>query len=474
MAEEINPPAFWQGAKLRQKDYIFSSPSDRATSPQSVEYPKGGGINSPLKGSAWVVAVSMGYGHQRTAYPLRELSPDGHFINANNYKGMPELDKARWETTRKFYEFISRLKFSSWTGRLAFKFFDHFQKIISFYPRIRNEKPTFNLKRVFRWLEKGWGRDLIQKLKNRQIPLITTFSVPAFMAEYFNYSGEIYCVVSDTDIARAWVSLKPEKSQIKYLAPTQRVVERLKSYGVKEENIFLTGYPLPKENIGPENEIVKADLSSRLLNLDPKGTYCREFTPLIQSYVGKTSRTSRHALTLMLSIGGAGAQKEMAAAIVESLKDKIKNKEIKLTLSAGAKKEIRNYFEGKIKEFGLSGELGKGISIIWDENLETYFKKFNEALRVADILWTKPSELSFYCALGIPIIIAPPVGSQEDFNREWILSLGAGIDQKNLDYIDEWLFDLLNDGWFAGAAMRGYIEAEKRGVFNIEKIVGGK
>ncbi len=431
-------------------------------------------INSPVGGSAWVVAVSMGYGHQRTAYPLRELAPDRHFINANNYKGMPERDRARWETIRKFYEFISRLKFSSWIGRLAFKIFDHFQKIISFYPRVKNERPTFDLKRVFRWLEDGWGRDLIDKLKTRPIPLIATFSVPAFMAEYFGYPGEIYCVVSDTDIARAWVSLEPGKSRIKYLAPTQRVVERLKSYGVKGENIFLTGYPLPKENIGLNNEIVKADLNSRLLNLDPKGNYSREFMPLVQSYIGQPIRSSDHILTLMLSIGGAGAQKEMAAAIMESLKDKIKNQEIRLTLSAGTKKEIRNYFESRAVEFGLNGELGKGVSIIWDESLENYFEKFDKALRVADILWTKPSELSFYSALGLPIIIAPPVGSQEDFNREWILRLGAGTDQKNPDYIDEWLFDLLNDGWFAGAAMMGYIEAEKRGAFNIEKIISGK
>lgn len=120
-------------------------------------------LNPSAKGLAWVVAVSMGYGHQRTAYPLRDLSPDGHFINANNYKGMPERDRARWETIRKFYEFISRLKFSSWVGRLAFGIFDHFQEIISFYPRTKNEKPTLDLKMVFRWLKDGWGKDLIDK-----------------------------------------------------------------------------------------------------------------------------------------------------------------------------------------------------------------------------------------------------------------------------------------------------------------------
>ncbi|MCL5733570.1 MAG: hypothetical protein M1334_02830 [Patescibacteria group bacterium] len=423
---------------------------------------------------AWVVAVSMGYGHQRTAYPLKYLAPNGVFINANDYEGMPELDRSRWESVRKFYEFISRLKFSSWLGALTFSIFDHFQKIISFYPKVKNERTTFDLRQIFKWLKDGWGKDLIDKLAKNPLPFIATFSVPAFMAEYFNYPGEIYCVVSDTDVARPWVALNPEKSRIKYLAPTKRVAERLKLYGVKEGNIFLTGYPLPKENIGDNLEIVKSDLSERLLNLDPKGSYSRYFLPLIQSYIGKQLSKPGHILTLLLSIGGAGAQKEMAIQIVVSLKKKIKNKEIRLMLSAGAREEVKNYFENEIRSVGLERELNKGVFIISADNLDDYFKKFNIALRTTDILWTKPSELSFYCALGIPIIIAPPIGSQEDFNREWILRLGTGIDQKDLNYIDQWLFDLLDDGWFAGAAMHGYIEAEKRGVFNIEKIVCNK
>ena len=61
------------------------------------------------------------------------------------------------------------------------------------------------------------------------------------------------------------------KSRIKYFASTERVVERLKLYGVKGKNIFFTGYPLPLENTGSEKlEILKNDLKERLLNLDPE------------------------------------------------------------------------------------------------------------------------------------------------------------------------------------------------------------
>jgi len=38
---------------------------------------------------AWVVAVNMGYGHQRAAYPLKSLAYKGKIICANDYEGIP-------------------------------------------------------------------------------------------------------------------------------------------------------------------------------------------------------------------------------------------------------------------------------------------------------------------------------------------------------------------------------------------------
>ena len=100
-----------------------------------------------------------------------------------------------------------------------------------------------------------------------------------------------------------------------------------------------------------------------------------------------------------------------------------------------------------------------------------YFNNFNQALRTTDILMTKPSELSFYAGLGIPIIIEPSIGSQEDFNRRWLLHMGVALLQENPKYIDQWLFDLLDAGDFAEMAMQGFVEVEKLGTYRIEKII---
>ncbi|MDQ5939050.1 MAG: hypothetical protein QG642_740, partial [Patescibacteria group bacterium] len=113
----------------------------------------------------------------------------------------------------------------------------------------------------------------------------------------------------------------------------------------------------------------------------------------------------------------------------------------------------------------------KNVRIIYAEHKVDYFKAFNEALRTTDVLWTKPSELTFYCGLGLPIIISEPVGSQEEYNREWLFNIGAGIDSPDPKYVDEWLFDFLDSGWLAEAAMEGFLDAPKHGTYNIENIV---
>ena len=430
-------------------------------------------MNENQQNKAWILAVDMGYGHQRTAYALKDLSVNA-VINANNYAGIPARERTIWESSRKFYESISNVKRIPIIGNWIFSVFDKFQRILSYYP-IRNlSRPDFNIKTIFFLIKKGWGENLINTLKGNPLPIVSTFFTPAFMAEYFGYPNHIYCVICDADIARPWVSLQPGKSKIEYFAPCSWVVDRLKLYGIKEKNIFLTGYPLPKENIGKNQEIVKEDLAYRLLNLDPKKQYYKMYHPVIEDYVGKLSDKPNHPLTIMFSIGGAGAQKEMAVKITKSLKKKIEEGKIKLILSAGIRREVKDYLLESLKKIGLEREINKSIEIIFSENISSYFEEFNRKLRKTDILWTKPSELSFYAGLGLPIIIAPSIGSQEDFNRKWLLHIGAGFLQENPKYTDQWLFDLLDSGRLAEGAMQGFVEIEKMGAYNIERVIANE
>lgn len=434
------------------------------------------------KNKCWLVTVDMGYGHQRTSYSLRHLAFDDKVIIANRYKGIPLRDQQLWEGSRRFYEFITNLKKIPLIGDFSFSVYDKLQKIIGFYPKRDLSKTTIVLKNIFSLFQRGWGKHLIEELKfspysrvnknGKAAPFVSSFFIPAFMAEFFDYPGDICCIICDADISRSWVSLDPPKSRIKYFAPDDWVSNRLKLYGVKEENIFLTGYPLPLENIGTSKmEILKEDLRNRILNLDPHKKYLDKYNVIIKRYLKKLPKKSDHVLTLMFSVGGAGAQKEIGIQIIKSLTQRIKLREIKVILVAGIKKEIKEYFYQNVKRLNLEDSLDKGIEIIFGKGIEDYFLKFNQALRKTDILWTKPSELSFYTALGLPVIIAPPIGSQEEFNKRWLLHLGSGMIQENPEYTNQWLFDFLKSGYFAEAAMQGFVEAEKLGTFKIEKII---
>ena len=104
-----------------------------------------------------------------------------------------------------------------------------------------------------------------------------------------------------------------------------------------------------------------------------------------------------------------------------------------------------------------------------------YFDQFNRSLHGTDVLWTKPSELSFYCALGIPIVMSQVIGSQERFNRKWLREIQAALKQEKPDYTDQWLFDLLNRGTLAESAWDGFLKARKLGTFRIlEMLESGK
>jgi len=421
---------------------------------------------------AWVVDVNMGYGHQRTAYPLRELAPEGKIIHANDYKGIPDKDRRIWELGRKGYEFISKFKRLPLVGKLAFGFFDNFHKIFAFYPKRDLSRPNLQLKQELRRVGKGCGKDLIKTLAKNPLPFITSFFTPAYMAETFNYPNDIYCIICDADVSRTWASLNPLQSRLKYFTPNVWTTNRLKLYGVKEENIFFTGYPLPLENIGTEKlEILKQDLKERLFHLDPKKSYFQKYKVLIDKHLGILPTKSKRPLTIMFAVGGAGAQKEIGIKIAGSLKQAIQGKKIKLILVAGIREEVKEYFLQQIAYLGLKEHLGSNIEVLFAPKIGDYFEQFNLALRKTDILWTKPSELSFYTGLGLPIIIAPIIGSQEEFNKKWLLTLGSGVLQENPTYTHQWLFDFLDSGRLAEAAMQGFIEAEKLGTLNIKKII---
>ncbi len=419
----------------------------------------------------WVVAVEMGYGHQRAAFALQSLAKEKRIIDAGQYSGIPESDRRIWHESRLLYETISQFKDVPVLGGLVFSVFDKFQEIKDFYPKNQGiEPPTLQLKQIYGFIEKrNLGKHLIKQLNREPLPLIATFPAVAFMAEYWGYQGTIWLVVTDTDISRAWAPLNPAKTRIRYCVPTVTAAQRLQQYGILKHNIFFTGFPLPDQL----TLHAKEDVAKRLRVLDPEQRYLKLYADLVKRYVGEIPVKPKKIppVSLTFAVGGAGAQQEIGKHIMRSLAPLLLQGKVRLNLIAGTHQNIANDFTRAAKEFRLSKLFNENLCIIFAKTKPEYFKLFNQTMRKTDILWTKPSELVFYCALGIPLILSPPLGSQEIENRKWLLSVGAGIDEIDSKLTRQWILDFLLSGNLAEAAMQGFVEVEREGVGNIAKFI---
>lgn len=425
-----------------------------------------------MKNKVNLLAVDMGYGHQRAAYPLLDISYHG-IIMIDNYKEISESERKIWESGRKTYEKISSFKKIPIVGDLVFFVMNSFQKIDKFYPKRDLSKNTSQQLYFYKKIKDGLGKELINQLSTEALPIISTFFVSIYFAEYYNYSGDVYAVICDSDISRAWAPINIHTNKTVYFAPTERVVERLQLYGVNKKNIKLTGFPLPKENIGEKQEIVKKDFGRRLAVLDPQKKYYKKYKETIKKHLGKNYEFDfNRSIVITFAVGGAGAQKEIGEEIIKSLYTDIQEDRVKVNLIAGSRNDVYSFFKKVLEQEGLQDN--KNVKIIYHKDKIKYFKLFNKIIRNTDVLWTKPSELSFYSALGLPIIISHPIGFQEDYNKDWLIKMGAGIKSGDPRYVHEWLFDWINNGYLAQAAMNGFLNVERMGTYNIEKIVLNK
>jgi hypothetical protein len=414
-----------------------------------------------------VATADMGLGHQRAAYPLRDIAEEG-LITLGRSGSTPTGEQKLWERLRKSYEFLSRTKSWPIIGNAVFGILDKLQNIPPFYPIRDLSYPSFQVNWLKNLINSGLCGDLLKRMREKPLPLVTTFYAPAIAADMAGF-GRVYCVICDAEVNRAWVAENPRESKITYLAPCGRAVRRLNEYGIPNERIWLTGFPIPTELLGDRNlTTLRWDLGQRLRYLDPT----ERFWPLhglnVEHFLGPKNCRFAHAraLTLTFGVGGAGAQTDISYKVARSLRDKIAKGEVIYNVLAGIRPEVVQYLENMKKELALPQ-----IRIVYGQSLEEYFKGFTQCMRTTDILWTKPSELSFYCGLGIPVIMAPHIGSQEDYNQAWLLEIQAGFPQQDPQYTDQWLMDLVKAGRMADAAWNGFLKARKYGTYKIHEIL---
>lgn len=417
----------------------------------------------------WIVSISMGLGHQRATYPLKDMAKEKILLIGQKETSPEEEIKLLTKMTRT-YEFISKMKKVPLIGNAIYSIVERIQYIPPLYPLRDMSEPCLNNKVVDRYLNKGLGATLMKKIMADPLPYISSYPIPAMIADHYDY-GRNYCLICDAQINRGWVASNPKKSKMMYFAPCGHAVKRLRQYGVTDDRIFLTGFPMPKSLTGgPDLEILKYDLGQRLHYLDPNNRFWPLHGTNVEHFLGKNNTIFKNerVMSVTYAVGGAGALREVGIDIAISLKDYIKEGKIKVNLVAGIRPEVKEYFDEALKEARFEKD---DVYVLYSDDIYDYFEKFNALMRVTDVLWTKPSELSFYAGLGLPIMMHAPLGSQEVYNRKWLVEIQAGIDQNDAKYTHQWFIDLWETGRLAEAAWDGFLKARKYGTFKIEEIL---
>jgi UDP-N-acetylglucosamine:LPS N-acetylglucosamine transferase len=420
--------------------------------------------------TAWVVSANMGLGHNRAAYPFSDIAYGGIYL-LGGHKSETEREKFFWRFSRKVYETLSRAFDIPAIGPVFFGIMDRLQRIPPYYPVKDLSSATSQVRFLYMLMKLGLGNSLKRHLNTTPFPVITTFYASALVAEELT-DLPVYCIICDADINRAWVPKNPRDSRIVYFVPCRQAKGRLQQYGVPENRIHITGFPLPDEIVGgPDMPILKRNLFSRLNRLDPLDSFRIIHGNEVEQYLGTHNLDiqPRKPVTITYAIGGAGAQKHIADRILLGAEEMIREGKLRINLVAGIKKSVYSYITDKIRKHGLDDT--DNITVVYDENMYDYFRKFSEILHTTDILWSKPSELSFYCSLGIPFIISPPIGAHEKGNEKWLKEIGAGIAQPDPEYLGEWLSDYLADGTLARLAWNAFLHTKKTGTYKIKELV---
>ncbi len=414
-----------------------------------------------------VAAVDMGYGHLRAARPVARAL--GVAVTLADRAPTADPDERKvWDRVRGAYEWTSRASQIPVLGRPFRWVLDAATDIPHLHPHRDLSASTQGVSALERLVRRGLGRGLVARMRETGEPLVATFYSPAIAADAAGL-GNVWCIITDSDINRVWAPREAARTGIRYLVPSPRAGRRLRSYGVPENRITFTGFPLPHELVGgAELPFLRRNLAARLVRLDPLGTFRRDHREELASFLGPLpAEEEGRAPTLTFAVGGAGAQAAMAAAFLPGMRRAIEEGKLRLVLVAGVRPQVEARFRESIRDAGLEGALGQGLEILRADSLDDYFDRFDEALARTDALWTKPSELSFYAALGLPLVFAPPVGVHERYNRRWVRESGAGVVQRDPSAAWQWFSDWMEDGTLAGAAWSGFVRLPKHGLQRI-------
>lgn len=386
----------------------------------------------------------MGYGHLRAAAALAD-----HLGTEVTRADRPPLaapsERLFWLLARHGYHSLSRLSQQGLGSAVFGPVLRHLTAISDTGDPL-SSPPVGATAFLDGMIRRGFGRGFADRRRSSPAPTLTTFYATALAAERHS-ADPVACVVTDSHVHRVWVARRPERSRIHYLSPVSGTADCLAGYGVPPKRIRVTGFPLPDELAAPAQ--LERNVEARVHRLRFDGAH----------HPG--------LVTIAVAIGGAGAQADHAKELITELQPLLTDGRLRLVLVAGTHRRIAAQFRRWRQRAMGSGAPAASIEVLHCDSFRAYYRRFNQLLATVDILWTKPSELVFYAALGLPLVLDDPMGDHEIHNRDLVLSAGAGLERPPAREIAQWLRYALKTGHLVDAAQRGRTRLPSQGTENI-------
>lgn len=416
-----------------------------------------------------MVAVDMGYGHLRAAAALADAA--GVEVRRGDRAPLAgPLERRAWRTVRGMYDVLVRRAGAGPSG-------GPFRRLLTELTAIPppGEGTPESGRGAARWLRMLAAGGLcggVLRVLPAGAPLVSTFYAHAIVAADRGRE-RAWCVVTDTDVHRVWAPLRPEGSGVRYCVPAEATAERLRGYGVPAEHILVTGFPLPPERLGGRDlPILRRELAARLARLDHGGTFLGVHGEEIAGVLGVPPEGPPRAPLVAFCVGGSGAQAGALRHLIPAAAEGVRAGRLRLLLVAGARPEVAARFRKWLRRAGLAEGADHGVEVLVEDDFPAYAKRFHGLLGDVDVLWTKPSEMTFFAGLGIPLLLAPSLGAHEERNRERAMEAGAAIDTPRANAIPELVRAALVDGRLARAAWAGFRGFPADGTYRILDAIG--
>lgn len=193
----------------------------------------------------------------------------------------------------------------------------------------------------------------------------------------------------------------------------------------------------------------------------------------------REKRTKR----ILLTVGGAGAQREIFAQIIRKVLPLVKKKEVALYINVGDHKKVweglcqdipelkdmsETYFDDWQKtttfaEQAMEQEVS-GIHVFYHQEIFAAVYSTNLLMRSTDLLVTKPSELAFY---PVPKLMIKRVGGHEAWGAVRAAEVGDGtIECGQLEQALSMLELLITEDEILKKMTESIIKADSIGVYN--------